>query len=388
MMSMTSIVSSQGSLSSNPNRPKLQARDAVVDHKDGNSDLIDFIRRGPPDSQAGHRIPRAVAPFRTTMDSDQMAGAVGGKAIDAQLNEAEIRSSQASAKSVQPSIQSSVNSHSALLNKNKALPGGGGGGDIFAGGPDMDMPMPQRKTRRVRDPYAIDLSDEDEFEEELTARPAKRRAPQEESLIDFLNNYPPPPEEPVRPIYNVEVQTGKNKPKKKSSSTSLMARLTRRDSGQSGVPPPSSSGSGGGGFMGMNSNKPQTPVETRNTTVRTASGKGYTPIQISTVNINPAVGGKAAAMMGGGGGGGTPSRPVTGASGRIPMKKFEPRDAVLVSSRGTSDLAEFLKHSAPPPGASLAAPFPEPMGPIGGGRASEQSSISKMFGRRKKQSVS
>jgi hypothetical protein len=38
-------------------------------------------------------------------------------------------------------------------------------------------------------------------------------------------------------------------------------------------------------------------------------------------------------------------------SGRVPMKKFEPREAVAVSSRGTSELAEFFKNSAPPGGA-------------------------------------
>ncbi|KAK3989250.1 hypothetical protein QBC44DRAFT_241930 [Cladorrhinum sp. PSN332] len=398
MMSMTSVVS-QGSLSSNPNRPKLQARDAVVDHKDGNSDLIDFIRRGPPDSQAGHRIPRAVAPFRTTMDSDQLANAVGGKAIDAQINEAEIRSSQASSNSVPPSVQSSVNSHSALINKNKPMPTSAprGGDDIFGGGPgDMDMPMPKRKTRRVRDPYAIDLSDEDEMlEEELMTAVApkpKRRAQQEESLIDFLNNYPPPPEEPVQPIYNVQVQSaGRNKPKKKSSSASLMARLTRRDSSQnvSSAGPPPSSSSGSNGFMGMNSARHQPIMPAgesgRGLSNRASSGTGgpkYTPIQVS-----PVMSGKAAAMMGGGGG--PMSRPGTGATtgtGRVPMKKFEPRDAVLVPNRGTSDLADFLKHSAPPPGVTLAAPFPEPMGPIGGGK--ESSGLGKVFGRRKKQSIS
>ncbi|KAK4163633.1 hypothetical protein QBC43DRAFT_57807 [Cladorrhinum sp. PSN259] len=428
MMSMTSVVS-QGSLSSNPNRPRLQARDAVVDHKDGNSDLIDFIRRGPPDTQAGHRIPRAVAPFRTTMDSDQMSGAVGGKAIDAQLNEVEMRSSQASSNSVQPSLQSSANSHSALINKNKAPPsygagaGGRGGDDIFGGPPggDMDMPMPKRKTRRVRDPYAIDLSDEDEMLEEEPAAVApkpKRRAPQEESLIDFLNNYPPPPEEPVQPIYNVQVQSaGRNKPKKKSSSASLMARLTRRDTSEkvpsAGPPPSSSSGSNGYKHQPIMASS-----ESRNLNSRASSrtaGPKYTPIQVNTVALNPAAlggagGGKAAAMMGGGPGVGGPmmsgkaaammgggvgsggmggSRPPTGASGRVPMKKFEPRDAVLVPSRGTSDLADFLKHSAPPPGATLAAPFPEPRGgPVGGGSGKESSGgLGKVFGRRKKQSV-
>ncbi|CRK46226.1 hypothetical protein BN1723_019939, partial [Verticillium longisporum] len=70
-------------VSSNSNRPRLQARDAAVDSREDNSDLIDFIRRGPPSSHNNPRIPRHVAPFRSTMDSDQMTGAIGGKAIDA-----------------------------------------------------------------------------------------------------------------------------------------------------------------------------------------------------------------------------------------------------------------------------------------------------------------
>ncbi|KAK4190708.1 hypothetical protein QBC35DRAFT_489529 [Podospora australis] len=383
MMSMTSVTSSRGSMTSNPNRPRLQARDAAVDYKDDNSDLIDFIRRGPPNNAAGPRIPRAVAPFRTTMDSDQMSGAVGGKAIDAQLNESEIRDSQTSmTSSVPPSVQSSVNSRSALLSGNnntssnntfnKPLPGG----NDF----DMDMPMPKRKTRRVRDPYAIDLSDEDEMmleEEEFTAKPKRPPPAREESLIDFLNNYPPPPEPATVPFTTTQIQTTKqNKPKKKSSSASLMARLTRRDSGQSGVPGSSH------GFK-----VPQMPTtESRSLSSRASAsvnnaGRSFTPIQVMPNNA----GSKAAAMMGGGPGPMMNNRPsASSGTGRVPMKKFEPRDAVTIPSRGTSDLADFLKHSGPPPGITMAAPFPEPMSP----ERRETNSISKVFGRRKKASVS
>lgn len=381
MMSMTSVVSSRGSMTSNPNRPRLQARDAAVDYKDDNSDLIDFIRRGPPNA-GPPRIPKAVAPFRTTMDSDQMSGAVGGKAIDAHLNESEIRGSQASTSSVPPSVQSSVNSRSALLagNNNNSSSNNAGMSKPLPDGMDFDtdMPMPKRKTRRVRDPYAIDLSDEEDMmvEEELTPKPKRPPPPREESLIDFLNSYPPPPE--TNPVPFAIAQTTKpNKPKKKSSSTSLMARLTRRDSGQAGVP-------GSGGFMG--SKVPQMPsTEARSLSSRASAsvntGRSFTPIQAV-----PNAGSKAAAMMGGGPGPTMMSRPSASSGGRVTMKKFEPREAVLVPSRGTSDLADFLKHSAPPPGTNLAAPFPEPMSPERDRR--ESNNISKMFGRRKKASVS
>ncbi|KAK4179313.1 hypothetical protein QBC36DRAFT_180382 [Triangularia setosa] len=380
MVSMASVASSKGSMTSNPNRPRLQARDAAVDYKDDNSDLIDFIRRGPPSHNP--RIPKAVAPFRTTMDSDQMSGAVGGRAVDAHLNEAEIRGSD-STNSVPPSIQSSINSQSALLaGRNKPL--STSHPTPTPNEMDFDMPMPKRKTRRVRDPYAIDLSDEDEMmlEEELTPKP-KRPAAKEESLIDFLNNYAPPPEPTVLPFVTQETQAAaaaRNKPKKKSSSASLMARLTRRDSGQGGGP--------GSGFMGGSKVAQLPAAESRSLSSRASAGLGtamggrsYTPIQVM-----PNMGSKAAAMMGGGPPPSMANRPPVGGGGRVPMKRYEPRDAVSVPSRGTSDLADFLKHSGPPPGITMAAPFPEPMSPEH--RRRESNSISKVFGRMKKPSIS
>ncbi|KXX74414.1 hypothetical protein MMYC01_209191 [Madurella mycetomatis] len=360
---------------SNSNRPKLQARDAAVDYRDDNSDLIDFIRRGPPSTSGNPRIPRAVAPFRTTMDSDQMSAAVGGKAVDAQLRDIEFRSSQASTSvtdySVPPSVQSSVNSHSALLSRNKALP-------VEAG--DSDMPIPKRKTRRVRDPYAIDISDEEldeDYDDDLTPKPKRRVQTQEESLIDFLNNYTPPPETPVQPFNTAQAR---NKPKKKASAPSLMARLTKRDSTQAGSPA---------------SGRPASPrvsqlpaAESRSLNSRASGARGHIPIQ---VNIPPGLdqyapprtSSKAAAMMGAGGG------PPMGAEGpggggRVPMKKFEPREAISVPSRATSDLAEFLKSSGPPPGMS------GPNGQFAGPGPAEQEEVdgrSRMFGRRRKPSL-
>ncbi|GAB1313820.1 hypothetical protein MFIFM68171_04030 [Madurella fahalii] len=354
---------------SNANRPKLQARDAAVDYKDDNSDLIDFIRRGPPSTSGNPRIPRAVAPFRTTMDSDQMSAAVGGKAVDAQLRDIEFRSSQASTNvtdfSVPPSVQSSVNSHSALLSRSKALTGEAG---------DGDMPIPKRKTRRVRDPYAIDVSDEelDEDDDDLMPKPKKRGQTQEESLIDFLNNYTPPPEAPVQPF---NTSQARNKPKKKASAPSLMSRLTKRDSGQAGSRPASPRVS-------------QLPAaESRSLNSRASAARGHIPIQ---VNIPPGLdqyapprtSSKAAAMMGGGGG--PPMGGGPGGGGRVLMKKFEPREAISVPSRATSDLAEFLKNSGPPPGMSGPnSQFARP----GSAEQDDANGISKMFGRRRKPSL-
>lgn len=364
-------------MTSTQNRQRLQARGAAVDYKDDNSDLIDFIRRGPPNNPTNPRIPRAVAPFRTTMDSDQLNGAVGGRAVDAQLRDADFRSSQASTNatetSVPPSIQSSINSHSALLAKNKPM-----SYDTV----DGDMPMPKRKTRRVRDPYAIDLTDEEleDDDEPAPMVPKKRVQPQkEESLIDFLNNYAPPPAPTVQPFNLSQTQNTLQQPKKKASTPSLMARLTRRDSTQSSNP---------------RSNRPSSPKvpESRSISSRASGGKGgHVPIQVSlpgrldsSYTASPSrTSSKAAAMMGtgpvpgpGGGAGG----------GRVPMKKFEPREAVSVPSRGTSDLAEFFKQSGPPPGATapMVNQFAGPAAREEGGNGG----ISKVFSRRKKSSFS
>ncbi|KAK3898208.1 hypothetical protein C8A05DRAFT_19158 [Staphylotrichum tortipilum] len=359
-VSHVSIETGHMSTTSYNNQPRLQARGAAVDYKDDNSDLIDFIRRGPPSGQANPRIPRAVAPFRSTMDSDQLAGAVGGRAVDAQLRDTDFRSSRTSTNatesSVPPSIQSSINSHSALLARTKPM---------SYDAADGDMPIPKRKTRRIRDPYAIDLSDEDLDDDDLAPMPVPKKKPQtqEESLIDFLNNYPPPGETTVQP-FDIAQTRDSLKPKKKASAPSLMARLTRRDSSHSG---------------GSRSNRPSSPKvsDPRRLSSRASSGKaGHIPIQVSVAGKVPSpdrTSSKAAAMMGGG-----PPR-----GGRVPMKKFEPREAVSVPSRETSDLAEFFKHSAPPPGATLMAnQFPGQAG------REEANGITKVFSRRKKPSIS
>ncbi|KAL1845548.1 hypothetical protein VTK73DRAFT_492 [Phialemonium thermophilum] len=341
------------STTSNPNRPRLQAREPTSS-RDDNSDLIDFIRRGPPNTSGNPRIPRAVAPFRTTMDSDQMTGAVGGKAVDAHIRELDIRGSETSTTVTDysmPSVQSSANSQTGLLRNKTAAPGGLGANRY--GSRDPDMPMPQRKTRRVRDPYAIDFSDEEDegYGDDAAAAPRsngrRAAAPQEESLADFLRNYTPPPEPKVQPFVIAQAQ---NRPKKKASAPSLMARLTRRDnsqtgSGSSGTPSPRSP------------NPPVVDSRSLNSRGGGGGGRGYIPIQ---VNMPPGVDKYSPSYGGGNNGIGTAkttSNTTTGGgapqanSGRVRMKKFEPREAVPVVSRSaTSDLADFLRNSEPPSG--------------------------------------
>lgn len=352
-------------------RARLQARDATVDNSNDNSDLIDFIRRGPP-SSGNPRIPRTVAPFRTTMDSDQLTGAVGGRAMDASLPDIQdTRTSRASTNATElsaPSIQSSVNSQSALLGRMQGTPQTSSPFD------DSDM-MPTRKQRRVRDPYAIDFSDEEEDDDFDLEQPTtmRRAQPKEESLIDFLRNAPPPA--PSNPIptnlprtSSMPVQSAPA-PKKKASAPSLMARFRQNSSSSAsaGMRAPTSARS--------SSSRHGPPPPPPSVSV----SKGYIPIQVNIPTggdlypTYPSYGSTSATPPAPS----VPSNLASRPSGRVPMKKFEPRDAVSVPSRGTSDLADFLRSSEPPSTINSPPYAAEPV----------ETSGSRLFGRRKKSSA-
>ncbi|KAF4457706.1 hypothetical protein F53441_400 [Fusarium austroafricanum] len=322
-------------VSSTSTRNRYMPRDAVVESRSGNSDLIDFIRQGPPGAN-NNRIPHNIAPWDTTGTEEPSSG--GGKAVDASIPD--IRYSQASThgtESSMPSIHSSINSNTALL-KSKAQPAPTS--KMF----DDDDMMPKRKTRRVKDPYAIDFSDEDEDDDVLLATP-KPPAKKEESLAEFLMNYEPPPEPVSTPI-------SQKMPKKKASAPSLIGRFTRKESSHSNTAPTSPQGN-----------------DTRSLNSR-GGFRNYIPIQVNVPSGYDKYG------LPTGENSSRPSQPVSSASSgrRVPMKKFEPRDAVSNVSR-TSDLAAFLRTSEPPPEPVMAPPPP---------KEESSSGLSKMFSRRKK----
>lgn len=336
-------------------RSRLQARDAVIPIGDTSSDLIDFIRQGPPSSTPdSHRIPRTVAPFRTTMDSDQMSGAVGGKAVDASLPDP--RYSQASTNvSIDQSMQSknsSITSQSALLNNysriNKSTP--------LHNRKDFDEEdmMPQRKTRRVRDPYAIDFSDEED-EYEAVARP---KPIQEESLADFLRNVPPP-ENNTTPIF---VSVPPKDIKKKSSVPSLMSRFGRNGNPAPPIKPVSKGNDSRPSATRIANSTPQlpsyTPISTQFSTTSPAtytSARGNYVSQLDSAR-NPAI-------------------------TKVSQKSYQARDATHTTSR-TSDLADFLR-SEPP--ASMTGPAVIQSTIFSSHAQKEETSgFSRMFGRRRK----
>ncbi|PVH83689.1 hypothetical protein DL98DRAFT_528982 [Cadophora sp. DSE1049] len=328
---------------SSAGRSRLQARDAVVPRGDSVSDLIDFVRSGPQLEKQDHRIPRTVAPFRSTMDSDQMTGAVGGKAVDASIPD--VRFSNTA------SVTSSVTSQSALLNgsRNKPLPTQSR--NDFE---EEDM-MPKRKTRRVRDPYAIDFSDEED-DDLFPSRPPPIK---EESLAEFLRNAPPPPPEPVRTNSALDEvpRPGSKKMKKKASSGSLMSRFGR-------------SGSTSGPSL------PPKPQPNGNDTVAPGPRKTplYTPIAAKYSTTSPSYeqprNGNYVSQL-------DSARNNDAGRRKVAQKSYQPREAVYASTR-TSDLADFLLSSEPP---SSMQTQPQTFAPAL--QKDEANAFQRMFGRKK-----
>lgn len=329
----------------------------MTSKEDSISDLIDFVRSGPQLEKQGHRISRTVAPFRTTMDSDQMAGASAGKAIDANLPDP--RDSQAST-----SVHSSVHSQSALLKNpppRKASP------ITNQWDADKEDMMPKRKTRRVRDPYAIDFSDE---EDEFMEAHVKPKPEKEESLADFLRNSAPPPSPTVTPIYDIPPKIPSKNVKRKSSTPGIMSRF-----GRSG----STSGNKANSISGRSLNS-------RSETSSSLSGKSnpsissnqkparanYTPIaaKYTTTTAKPWEGNNRTENY---------AEQVGSARGnnRVPRKAYQPREAVAMPATRTSDLADFLM-SEPPSSVQT-----EPKTFIPNIHKEEASAFSRMFSRKK-----
>lgn len=202
----------------------------------GNDDLIDFIRQGPPNANTGQpRIPRNVAPFRTTVDSDQFDTMLGGHG--------NVESAYGSTSSTLNSKHSAntVNSRTGLIPApNVVQPAYSNTPQQLSGSMAANSPAePQvtRTRRRIKDPYAIDMSDEeDEDEDELTALPpsskppmqqsAHTSAPRQESLMDFLNGMDPPTTNKPQPFMLSEETIAAARARANASNSSLSSSNT------------------------------------------------------------------------------------------------------------------------------------------------------------------
>jgi hypothetical protein len=268
----------------------------------GNDDLIDFIRQGPPNTNNQPRIPRAVAPFRTTVDSDQF-----DSMLDENGNVESTYGSQVSTVSKQSA--QTANSRTGLIPKQTVVqPAYSNTPQNLTGNFSSGEPVITRTRRRVKDPYAIDSDDEDD--DLLTALPNSPKPQQqhrEESMMDFLNSMEP---------------SGNSAPQPFVLSPETVAAAKAR-AAQNGVQlPPSRSPSGAAPRGGAN---PQ-------------FGKGP--------SAQPAI----------------ISSTITSNAPRAHKPRLQAREAATSETRNrstTNDLADFLRNSGPPepsapaPGATI-----------------------------------
>jgi hypothetical protein len=166
-----------------------------------------------------------------------------------------------------------------------------------------------RKRRRVKDPYAIDTDDDDE--DLLTALPKSKRP--EESLIDFLRNVDPPPQNDPKPIL---------------PNGSSQASSSRNGATPAGAPP----------------------------AMRAAA-----PVASSNYRSSPgsALSNNGSRMMTGGSGTGSVPRSN---QPRLQARVAGARDARAGGRSEVNDLADFLRTSGPP----------EPVGPPPGAAAAKK----------------
>lgn len=307
------------------------------------NDLIDLIRQGPPGSD--HRIPRTVAPFRDTMDSDQM----------------ELYSNN-----VAPSVhsQTTTNSRSGLLSQSNTVhPAYSNEPSSLTGSMSDNGPMITKTRPKKRiDPYAI--PDDDELEEEfgehddeLTALPGSANGP--------LTNTVPPPSAfsgvttsvtstaPSATGNNTTASAPVPKPKPKTGTSDLADFLNSEPPG-----PTVSSG-------------PVQPFMLSDSTLKAIKSGGSATAASANGIRSASNGSKASSLIGGGMGfpsSSTTTTTITAGNNRLgtsgssgsfgsakrsnTVRQTGARDARMDRSEergGLSEMADFLKNSGPPP---------------------------------------
>jgi hypothetical protein len=243
----------------------------------GNDDLIDFIRQGPPNPNTGQpRIPRNVAPFRTTVDSDQFDTMLGGH------NTVESAFDSTSSTLNSKHSANTVNSRTGLIPTPSVVqPAYSNAPQQLSGSMASAEPQITRTRRRVKDPYAIDLSDEDEEDEdddELTALPPSSKPPvapapaqRQESLMDFLNGMDPPSTSKPQPFMLSEqtIAAARARASAKTSTSSLASSQTAT---RNGVGAASASSVNGPAKQRLQARAPAV-AEARATTAKTATSE-------------------------------------------------------------------------------------------------------------------
>lgn len=299
-------------------RLKFQARDARPSRNAESTELIDFIREGPPREPGDHRINRHIAPFRTTMDSDDLnalAPSLPKNSSDTNGNTTVnsntplISNAARVAPSQQPQIQAAPLQQTAVHDRVTV---------------DREHNMPRRTRRRVKDPYAIDESDEEALEHTTPNQP------QEESLVDFLRNTAPSTSMTAQPIL-ASPQSSKSlnraasveklkefvRNRSTTSSSDRQEHLRAQSRARAESPHLTQNGSK------LDSYRPTQPTHAKHVDRERASKAGY----------------RAESR--------TESRAESRLESRAPAR----------TSSATADLADYLRNTGPPPSSEETQPF-------------------------------
>lgn len=303
------------------NKARLVAREASGSTGDSTSALADFFRNTTPpvdgEQIVTHRISRSVAPFRNTMDSVQF-----DLARDPLINSPGSSPLEPSFTPNPPhdSYQSSTTSSTALLKstprRNEEF--------LKPAAPSHEGPV--RKQRRIMDPYTLDSEDEldeDDLDGLDLILPDPSRRNQEESLMDFLMNAPPPPPQTVQPF----VGLSEKKVQKKNSAVSLITRFGRTPSRKSSISSPIDKPSVISS-LNMVSHK---PIIIEN---KEAEERGESEYRMRTDTSHN-------------------HRP----GGNNQRTNYQAKGARIQRDDTTDSLVEFLKYTPPPPSNNTSQPF-------------------------------
>ena len=288
------------------NKRRLIAREATGSTGDSTSILADFFRNTLPpmegENVVQHRIPRSVAPFRTTLDSDRFDLDIPSDAVTRPLLESITDSASTVAESYQSSMASSTGLLSNSPNRRErqrwTAPLGG----------------PIRKQVRGTELFTDDDLDIGS-DIDLILPPL----PRQDSFADFLRNVPPPHPNHPKPT---QLNGASNKVKR-NSAANLINRLSRTHSVSSQC-------------------SEKTPMY-RPLPVR--SDLFDTPLYESRLQTVPTEFGNRPIDT-------TYSHMTTNVSERPSPSRVKPvgeaRSARVEQSKGIDELAAFLRDSAPP----------------------------------------
>lgn len=308
------------------NKKRFVAREASGSTGDCTSALADFFRSTLPPNEGEavvqHRIPRSVAPFRTTMDSAQFD----------MVND--VRPLCDESTTATDSYQSSMTSSTGLLNSAARRNDEFTSAKQSTRNPTPARDFPIRNRRRVRDPYAIyddDLDMEDDMD--LVSRPVK----EEESLADFLRSAPPS----IHHITKVEELNANKKGPKKNSAANLITRFSRAPSRKNSISSPVS--------LDRSPTYRPSPIQ-RSETIDFGGFSTETQVQPTRAEFGNRP--RLNSARGASRGMDFDAIDVTGTTNQRPQTRHKPigeaRSARVTQSSGMDELAAFLRESAPP----------------------------------------